>query len=117
MAADERSRVRTKAIGRPRIPTAKPLVRRTVLVNPADLASLRALYGVHSDSEAVRRAVDVVLLVHALEDIADRVGASGGPEDVYRRTVGERPLPALFDPAKVTDEDRIRLPDVAKPHR
>jgi hypothetical protein len=104
-----------KPRGRPRVQTAKPLVRRNLLLNAADLARLRALYEAKSDSEAVRLALDAILLWHDMEDFAGRIAASGGPDDVYHRTAGEPALPASFDSALVTEEDKIRFGDRPNP--
>jgi hypothetical protein len=104
----------TKPRGRPRVQTAKPLVRRNLLLNATDLARVRALYEAKSDSEAMRLALDAILLWHDMEDIAGRIAASGGPDDVYHRTAGEPSLPANFDPALVIEEDKVRLADRPK---
>lgn len=113
MAADTYIANGTRPQGRPRIQSAKPLVRRNLLLNPADLARLRALYEAKSDSDAVRQALDAILMWRDIDAVADRIAASGGPDDVYHRTTGEPPLPATFDPARVTDEDKI--PFAAEP--
>ncbi|MGI8915952.1 MAG: hypothetical protein ACR2JY_19640 [Chloroflexota bacterium] len=108
MAADASIANGRKPRGRSRIQSAKPLVRRNLLLNPADLARLRALYEAKSDSDAVRQALDAILMWRDIDEVANRIAASGGPDDVNHRTTGEPPLLAMFDPAKVTEEDRTR---------
>jgi hypothetical protein len=49
-----------------------------------------------------------------MEEIAGRIAASGGPDDVYHRTAGEPSMPANFDPALVAEEDKVRLADRPK---
>lgn len=106
-----------KSRGRPRVQTATPLVRRNVLVDPGDLARVRALYGSRSDSEALRQALDAILLWHDVDELAGRIASSGGPDDVCRRTAGSPAVPATFDPAMVTEEDKERFADSPEPLR
>jgi hypothetical protein len=93
------------------------MVRRNLLLDPADLARLRVLYQATSDSAAVRQALDAVLMWHDMDQVAGRIAASGGPDDVYHRTGGEPALPLHFDPNLVTEEDKIRYADSPTLHR
>ncbi len=62
-----------KHLGRPRKrPAPSGLARRNLLVNPRSLEELRALYDVSSESEAIRRAVDLALLL-VTENDADLI--------------------------------------------
>lgn len=115
MATDvDVARGQHKRRGRPRrhAPPAG-LVRRNLLVDSDALGRLCRLYGMTSESEAVRRAVDLALLVDEGERLADSLAERGGPVDVYRRTAGASRLPVHLRPEDVVDEDREPYADPA----
>jgi len=88
--------------GRPRTHELAPgLARRNLLIDSQALEELRTLYGAKSDSEAVRRAIDLALLAAAGEIVRDEFAKRGGPVDVY----GPPPsLPVYLQPGDVPDE-------------
>ena len=107
MSATEKRELHPKRRGRPRThPTPSGLVRRNLLVDPQALEKLRALYGAASESEAVRQAVETALLMQELDEIVDRIAASGGPLDVYERTTGKPRLPLHPKPEDIDDADK-----------
>jgi len=88
----------------------KRLQRKNLLVDPDDLQRLKELYGVKSDSEAVRRACDLILMRHEVDEIAERIQAMGGPEDVYGRVNGDKKLPFEWPDDEPVDDlyDEVR---------
>ena len=70
------------------------LTRMNLMVNREDLRKLKELYGVRSESEAVRRAAELVLLADVGERLSKRTAAHGGLEDAYGRTAGTSRLPS-----------------------
>jgi len=91
-----------KNLGRPRKrPASSGLERRNLLVNPRSLEELRALYDVSSESEAIRRAVDLALLAEEGRALGEWLASRGGPVDVYGRTTGLSRLPVHLRPEDV----------------
>ena len=91
-----------KRRGRPR--THKPAsgwARRNLLIDPETLEQLRALFGSKSESEAVRRAIDLALLAAAGEAVRNELAKRGGPVDAYGPPP---PLPVYLRPGDVPDE-------------
>ncbi len=81
-------------MGRPsKREAASGLVRRNLLVDAEQLTRLRDLYETKSESEAVRRAVELALLADEAATLRERIAAHGGPLDVYKRTTGRPQLP------------------------
>jgi hypothetical protein len=72
---------------------SKALTRMNLLVNRDDLRRLKDIYGVRSESEAVRRACELVLFAEAAERLADRTAESDGLADVHDRTTRTSTLP------------------------
>jgi hypothetical protein len=84
------------------------LVRRNLLVDPISLQKLCELCGTTSESEAVRRAIELVLLDEATESLRSLLAARGGAVDVYGPPP---PLPVYLGPDDVVgseDEDSCR---------
>lgn len=89
--------------GRPRgHEPATGLVRRNLLVDPVALQKLCELYGMTSQSEAVRRAIDLILLGEQAHSIQQYFAAHGAPEDVFGPPP---PLPVYLGPDDVVDLD------------
>ncbi len=87
------TQIRAK-MGRPsKREAASGLVRRNLLVDADQLTRLRDLYETKSESEAVRRAVELALLADEAATLRERIAAHGGPLDVYERTTGQPRLP------------------------
>ena|SRR5947209_2515681 len=93
--------------GRPRRHRpAAGLVRRNLLVDAHALERLCSLYGASSESEAVRQAVDLALLVHEGQVLGEWLSARGGPVDAYGRTTGRSRLPVhLSEGAAIPADD------------
>ena len=110
MGADARQQARhiqPKRRGRPREKQPPPgLARRNLLVDPETLERVRAIYAAKSESEAVRQALDAVLLAHEAEELSDWIAARGGPLDVYERTTGGSRLPGHLEPGAVPDDEK-----------
>src|SRR5712692_6915570 len=81
------------ATKQPRSRKDAALTRMNLLVNRGHLQQLKKLYGVKSESAAVRRAAALVLLAEEADRLAERTAAQGGLEDVYGRTTGAHQLP------------------------
>jgi hypothetical protein len=61
-----------------------------LLVDRDKLRELCRRLGVRSESEAVRRSAELVLLADEAEQLAARTAARGGLADVFGRTLGDR---------------------------
>ncbi len=108
MSAVEERDVQPKRRGRPRVkPTPSGFVRRNLLIDPQALERLRKLYNAVSDSEAVRLAVETILVGQEIDDVVDRIAARGGPLDVYERTTGASRLPVPPKPEDIDDGDNL----------
>ncbi|HEU0167873.1 MAG TPA: hypothetical protein VFS62_08865 [Chloroflexota bacterium] len=66
------------------------LTRMNLLVDRDKLRELCRRLGVRSESEAVRRSAELVLLADEAEQLAARTAARGGLADVFGRTLGDR---------------------------
>lgn len=96
------------------------LTRMNLLVNRDDLQQLKDLYGVKSESEAVRRACELVLLSRQAERLVEFTMTHGGLEDVFGRTKGDHQLPHEWpedEPIEDLDWDEEDKPAPAAPHR
>lgn len=105
MTAARETQSGRKRAGRPRLHgSSAGLARRNLLVDPAAVEQLRSLYGARSDSEAVRRAIDLALLADEARLVRERVSARGVSGDVYGRP---EPLPVYLNPGDLEgiDED------------
>jgi hypothetical protein len=106
----ERPKTPVKRRGRPpktaiRDEVAEPkLVRKNLLLDPRSLEELRELYGLPSDSAAVRKAIDLILMVKEARELRAWTMEHGGLDDVYERTKGRPRLPR-----ELTDEDVIDI--------
>jgi len=69
------------------------LTRMNLLLNRDHLQQLKDMYGVRTESEAVRRACALAVLANEAERLADWTAARGGLDDVYGRTTGANALP------------------------
>jgi len=88
--------------GRPRTHELAPgLARRNLLIDPQALEELRTLYGAKSDSEAVRRAIDLALLAAEALAVSDKISRRSEPPVVYEPPP---PLPVYLQPGDVPDE-------------
>ena len=111
MAVAQDDRPVEKRRGRPRKKPEERMVRRTILLDPRDLESLRELYGAKTDAEAVRSAIYVVLTLAAAREIQEYNVKHGGPDDVYHRTTGQPKLPVYLKPGDVPEEELLWLDD------
>lgn len=103
MATAQERQAGHKRAGRPRIhESTAGLARRNLLVDPAALEQLRVLYGMRSDSEAVRRAIDLALLADEARRVRERISARGVSGDVYSRP---EPLPVYVNPGDIESLD------------
>jgi hypothetical protein len=102
MAAPEQTTAGYKRRGRPRVrKSPSGLVRRNLLVDPVALEELRALYGSKSESEAVRRVIDLALLAAEAQAISEKVSRRTDPPVVY---TPPPPLPVYLQPGDVPDD-------------
>ncbi|MDQ2827544.1 MAG: hypothetical protein M3Y74_00625 [Chloroflexota bacterium] len=107
MSAIEEHDAQPKRRGRPRVKQPPSgFVRRNLLVDPQALERLRKLYNATSDSEAVRLAVETILVGQEIDEVVDRIAAHGGPLDVYERTTGVSRLPVHPKPEDIIDADK-----------
>ena len=94
----DKAQAQQRRRGRPRTKEAATgLVRRNLLVDAEALEQVRRLYDASSDSEAVRWAIDSVLLADEAIELAKQIAERGGPDDVYERTTGVSRLPVQVD--------------------
>lgn len=103
MATTEQETGADERRGRPR--ARKPdagLVRRNLLVDPEALAQLRALYGSKSESEAVRKAIDLALLAAEARASSDELSRRGEPSAAYEPPP---PLPVYLRPGDIEPEE------------
>ena len=63
------------------------------MLNRDDLQRLKDIYGVKTESEAVRKACSLAVLADEALRLADWTAAHGGLDDVYGRTTGGSQLP------------------------
>lgn len=105
LAFERTANASPKRRGRPRKSAEERLVRRTVLVDPSDLARLREHYGAKSDAEAIRYAIVSILQLAALDDIQHYLAEHGGLDDVYDRTSGKSKLPVHLRPGDIPPEE------------
>ncbi len=106
-ALEDEPGVRPTRRGRPRVKEQPAgLVRRNLLVDPQAIERLRELYNVTSESEAIRRAVDSVLLVREAQELSEWLASRGGAVDAYERTSGVSRLPVHLDPGTVPDDEK-----------
>ncbi len=102
MAAPEQTATGYKRRGRPRVrKSPSGLVRRNLLIDAESLEQLRVLYGSKSDSEAIRRAIDLVLLAAEAQAISEKVSRRTDPPVVY---TPPPPLPVYLQPGDVPDD-------------
>lgn len=107
MSTAKKRDTQPKRRGRPRVkPTPSGLVRRNLLVDPEALKQVQDLYNAKSESEAVRQALEAVLLAHEAEELSEWIAARGGPLDVYERTTGVSRLPVHPKPEDIDDADK-----------
>lgn len=104
MVVNVKGKMRGMRRGRPRLHEQPPgFVRRNLLVDAGAIAQLRTLYGTTSDSAAVRRAIDLALIVDEGQALGEWLAARGGPVDTY----GPPPrLPVYLHPGGVAAEDQ-----------
>jgi hypothetical protein len=84
-------------------------VRRNLLVDPEALKQVQDLYKAKSESEAVRQALEAVLLVHEARELGEWLASRGGAVDAYERTTGRSRLPVHSDPATIPDDEKERF--------
>jgi len=102
MAAPEQTATGYKRRGRPRVrKSPSGLVRRNLLIDAESLEQLRVLYGSKSESEAVRRAIDLALLAAEALAVSDKISRRSEPPVVYEPPP---PLPVYLQPGDVPDE-------------
>jgi hypothetical protein len=107
MSAIEEHDAQPTRRGRPRTKQAPSgFVRRNLLVDPQALERLRKLYNATSDSEAVRLAVETILVGQEIDEVVDRIAAHGGPLDVYEGATGVSRLPVHPKPEDIADADK-----------
>jgi len=80
--------------------------RRNLLVDPQALERVQKLYNAKSELEAVRQAIEAVLLAHDAERLSTWATARGGPLDVYERTTGVSRLPVHLELGTVPDDEK-----------
>ncbi|MCA1598170.1 MAG: hypothetical protein LC769_03975 [Chloroflexi bacterium] len=78
------------------------LVRRNLLIDAESLEQLRVLYGSKSDSEAVRKVIDLALLAAEALAISDKVSRRSEPPVVYEPPP---PLPVYLRPGDIEPEE------------
>ncbi len=107
MSAIEEHDAQPARRGRPRVKQPPSgFVRRNLLVDPQALERLRQLYNAASDSEAVRLAVETILVGQEIDEVVDRIAARGDPLDVYEHTPGVSRLPVHPKPEDIVDADK-----------
>ncbi len=107
MSAIEEHDAQPARRGRPRTKqTPSGFVRRNLLVDPQVLERVQKLYSAKSESEAVRHALEGVLLAHGAEELSTWTAARGGPLDLYERTTGVSRLPVHLAPGTIPDDEK-----------
>ena len=97
----------TYTVAAPSKPARKAgqLTRMNLLVNREHLQRLKDIYGLKSESEAVRKAAELVLLADEALEVVRKYGPEGGPIDVHHRLDGGHPLPAEWPEDEPIDFD------------
>jgi len=92
------------------------LTRMNLLVDRDHVQRLKELYGVKSESEAIRRACDLALLADEWEEAAQRIRAAGGIDDVFGNLGGNK-LPCEWPEGEWEDEVTEDDHDASPPER
>lgn len=69
--------------GTPRHRQPKAIRRKNVNIDQAKLDRVRELLGVRTETEAIDRALSLLLLREELVEGIDRIGGSGGVDNVF----------------------------------
>ena len=81
------------------------LTRMNLMLNRDDLQRLKDIYGVRTESEAVRKACALAVLADEADRLAEWTAAHGGLDDVYGRTTRSNQLPHEWPEDEPMEED------------